>query len=138
MFTTRSARFRRPAGSFSVRALGNALIALCLMTGALLMHGGACAALIISESGHVQHTVAESSRTDAQGEPCSHGQLPSGHRHGAEPDLTTSTTSDPDLPGTLDTPSAHSVVSVQLNARAQQHPPHKLPIIPPISRVMRI
>ncbi|MCA2184167.1 hypothetical protein [Nonomuraea cavernae] len=137
MFATRSPHFRHPAFSF-VRAFGNALIALCLLTCALFTHGGACAALIISETGHAQHA-AEPPRADGlRGDACSHGQLPSGHRHGAEPDVATAMTPVPDMPGTLDSLTAHSAVAVRLNVRPPHQHSHRPPTIPPDSRVMRI
>ncbi|MEV0593304.1 hypothetical protein [Nonomuraea cavernae] len=137
MFATRSSYFRHSAGSF-VRALGNALIALSLLTCALFTHGGACAALIISEAGHAQHAADPSTADGPRGDSCSHGQLPSEHRHGAEPDVAPSMIPDPDMPGTLDSLTVHSAVAVHLNARSRHRHSHQSPTIPPDSRVMRI
>ncbi|MCG5212956.1 hypothetical protein [Streptosporangium sp. KLBMP 9127] len=111
MFTTRSVRRHRPAGSFSGRMVANALIAVYLVVGLAFTHGGACAALIISEAaGHAGHTAQYApTTTGSPGSGCSHDDLPSGHRHGAEHDTSTATVPGAEMPAAE--PSATPVLS---------------------------
>ncbi|MFC5822459.1 hypothetical protein [Nonomuraea insulae] len=84
MTVARSFRLRRPATWNAGRLLARALIALALFTGVVFAHGGACAAMVLSEADvHPAHTSLA-----WQDAGCVHHELPENHRHGTEQELS--------------------------------------------------
>ncbi|MDA0639653.1 hypothetical protein [Nonomuraea ferruginea] len=94
MSATRTTLSRRPAGSRAGRLVSHALLAIVWLIVAVFAHGGACAALELSEQashsaqlgdgGHVAdqgHVAAAQHRAH-----CWHHQLPERHRHSTEQD----------------------------------------------------
>lgn len=80
-------RSRRPAACGAGRALANAMLALAVIVLLVFAHGGACAALIVSEQGaHAVHA-APAVPSFSPVVDCEHDDLPP-HRHGAEQDAS--------------------------------------------------
>ncbi|MET7327496.1 hypothetical protein [Nonomuraea sp. NPDC005650] len=85
MLTTRTVRSRRPATSVAGRSLAHAALALIAFIGVIFAHGGACAAVEMSEhAAHRAHLVASA----AHGVDCLHRKLPPHHQHGTEQDCS--------------------------------------------------
>ncbi|SDL80908.1 hypothetical protein [Nonomuraea jiangxiensis] len=87
MLTTRTIRSRRPAASVAGRLLAHVALALFAVVGVVFAHGGACAAVELSESAahgvHLEHGGLEPA---VHGAYCPHRNLPERHHHGTEQD----------------------------------------------------
>ncbi|GAA3235917.1 hypothetical protein [Nonomuraea helvata] len=136
MLTTRTTRSHRPAGRLTARAA----VMLVLLIGVVFAHGGACAAVELSEPAihavdpavdpaegaavdTAESTVGDTAGYDAR---CLHRELPSRHRHGTEPDC--SAISLDDTPLSMATPATRSA--------AMAHGGAEIPIAP--ARAVRL
>ncbi|MFI7129226.1 hypothetical protein ACIBQ1_26230 [Nonomuraea sp. NPDC050153] len=81
MLTTRTVRSRRPAASGAGRSLAHAALAFIAFLGVVFAHGGACAAVEMSEHVAYRAHLVESA---AHGVDCLHRKLPPHHQHGTE------------------------------------------------------
>lgn len=92
MLATRTDHSRCPAASRAGRLVAHALLAIVMVIGVVFAHGGACAALELSEhSAHLAdrgHAADESGVSADHDRNCWHRQLPEGHRHGTGPDCS--------------------------------------------------
>ncbi|GGS62145.1 hypothetical protein GCM10010176_000020 [Nonomuraea spiralis] len=99
MLMTRSAGACRPPLPGAGRWLTHAVLAMALLITVVFAHGGACAAVELSErasggpapaavqdaaSGLHRHVTWSSGRMPVQDAECLHGELPLGHLHGTE------------------------------------------------------
>jgi len=74
--------------------MAHVALAITLVIGVVFAHGGACAALELSEPAahgpiavqHGSHATADGPPTARYGARCLHRQLPPGHQHGTEQD----------------------------------------------------
>ncbi|MET8156840.1 hypothetical protein ABZT47_10740 [Sphaerisporangium sp. NPDC005289] len=93
----------------------SAALMLVMITSLVFAHGGACAAVIMSESdGHVLHetvTVLEMS-PDAD---CRHHDLPPGHRHGTEQECSAT-----DPPSVQVPSAAQAVLAIAAHRRGRR------------------
>lgn len=73
--------------------MAQALVVLAMIVGVVFAHGGACAALVLSEAaahdvhGH-SHASAPTATAISQVTACAHDELPARHHHGMEQDLS--------------------------------------------------
>ncbi|MEU1721569.1 hypothetical protein ACNF49_35135 [Actinomadura sp. ATCC 39365] len=109
MLTTRSARASRPPASGAGRWWPHAMLALALLISVVFAHGGACAAVELSERAQggpapsVQgahpdvhrHVRWLSGRMPVRDAGCLHGELPPGHLHGTEQECAATAASAP-------------------------------------------
>ncbi|MEV4374904.1 MULTISPECIES: hypothetical protein [unclassified Nonomuraea] len=105
MLTTRSARALRPPVPGAGRWWPHAMLALALLITVVFAHGGACAAVELSEraqggpapsaqSAHLdvhRHVRWLSGRMPVRDAGCLHGELPPGHLHGTEQECAATT-----------------------------------------------
>ncbi|WP_344885056.1 hypothetical protein [Nonomuraea antimicrobica] len=86
MLTTRTTASRRPAAFGAGRLLSPVVLVIALVIGTVFAHGGACAAVELSEP--VAHGVHFESGAVQESAHCLHNQLPEHHRHGTEQDFS--------------------------------------------------
>ncbi|WP_433512838.1 hypothetical protein ACQP2T_55800 [Nonomuraea sp. CA-143628] len=117
MLATRTLRSRRPAARGTGRLLTHAVFAIALVISVVFAHGGACAAVELSEPvahsaqpaggggsafAHGAHLAAGGVSPVTHGVRCLHRDLPMGHVHGTEQDRSaTHPTGVPILPAGL-------------------------------------
>ncbi|MEV6157431.1 hypothetical protein AB0L53_44545 [Nonomuraea sp. NPDC052129] len=114
MLATRTLRSRRPAARDAGRLLTHAVFAIALVLSVVFAHGGACAAVELSEPvahsaqlagggvsalAHGTHSAAGGVSPVTHGVRCLHRDLPVGHVHGTEQDRSaTNPTGAPPVP----------------------------------------
>ncbi|MFG1962250.1 hypothetical protein [Nonomuraea sp. NPDC049028] len=114
MLATRTLRSRRPAARGTGRLLTHAVFAIALVLSVVFAHGGACAAVELSEPvahsaqpagggvsafAHGAQPAARGVSPVTHGVRCLHRDLPVGHVHGTEQDRSaTNPTGAPTLP----------------------------------------
>ncbi|MFI6740426.1 hypothetical protein ACIBI9_46525 [Nonomuraea sp. NPDC050451] len=113
MLTTRTIRSRRPAG----RLTAHAALALALLIGVVFAHGGACAAVELSEP--VAHSV-DLKDTAVYSARCLHRELPPRHQHGTEQDCSAINPADTPISAAMS--AASSLPSAQAAAAATTVP----------------
>ncbi|MGW4966922.1 hypothetical protein ACWEPL_57700 [Nonomuraea sp. NPDC004186] len=113
MLTTRTTRSRRPPGW----PAAHAVLALVLLIGVVFAHGGACAAVELSEP--VAHSV-DLKNTAVYSARCLHRELPPRHQHGTEQDCSATNPADTPIFAAMST--ASSVPSAQAAAAATTVP----------------
>ncbi|MGW0484050.1 hypothetical protein [Nonomuraea sp. NPDC003214] len=124
MLATRTARSRRPATSAAGRLAGHALLVIVMVLGAVFAHGGACAAVELSEqAGHSADAGVVTADHDAH---CRHRQLPAGHQHGTEQNCSAVSPASPPAGA-----PAHSAAAVS-------HPPAAAAVAAPSAATIRL
>ncbi|MEV0349294.1 hypothetical protein AB0H88_26250 [Nonomuraea sp. NPDC050680] len=89
MLATRTLRSRRPAARGAGRLLTHAMFAIALVLSVVFAHGGACAAVELSERVvHSAHPAGGGGSSAPHGVRCLHRDLPVGHVHGTEQDCS--------------------------------------------------
>ncbi|WP_336208744.1 hypothetical protein [Nonomuraea sp. LPB2021202275-12-8] len=89
MLATRTAPIRRSAVSGAGRLVAHAVLAITLVVSVVFAHGGACAAVELSEPiAHSTHLADGGLAAAEQGARCLHRELPAGHQHGTEQDCS--------------------------------------------------
>lgn len=93
MSATRTTRSRRPAESGAGRWVAHVVFVIALVVGAVFAHGGACAAVELTESaGHASGVRAAAPHGGPHGDLhsafCLHRNLPPRHHHGTEQDCS--------------------------------------------------
>ncbi|MFI9591813.1 hypothetical protein [Nonomuraea sp. NPDC052265] len=152
MLTIRSAHARRPPAPGAGRWLTSAVLALAMLITVVFAHGGACAAVELSEraqggpapalqGAHLdvhRHVRRLSGRMPVQDAGCLHGELPLGHLHGTERECSATAASGPAVaavPSLAAVPAAVVAVPVRAVPRAA---PRESASGPAYLRVMRI
>ncbi|MEV4400440.1 hypothetical protein [Nonomuraea sp. NPDC049607] len=152
MLTTRSARTRRPPAPGAGRWLPRAVLALAMLITVVFAHGGACAAVELSErvqsgsaptlqSAHLdahRHVRRLSGRMPVLAAGCLHGELPPGHLHGTEQQCSATAASAPAVaavPSLAALPVAVAAVPVRPAPRAAPREPAPGPERLPVMRI---
>lgn len=127
MLATRMIRSRRPADLGAGRLLAHGMFVIVLIIGAVLAHGGSCAAMEMTETaGQIGHAGVRAH--DANSAVCAHRSLPPRHQHGTEQDCSATG------PGVASAPLAPQAATAPSPVQTAGGPPPPLangPLHPP-------